>query len=67
MLNGPLPATRPQNDVNSSVIHDKNDSESSCVNSLCNIQCDCKFGLLAAEPEGIKLDIVIMQRNLESE
>ena len=64
--NRSLPITRPQNDVNPSVMHDKNDSESSCVNSLCNTQCDCKCGLLAAELEGIKLDIVIMQRNLES-
>ena len=47
-------------------MHDKNDSESSWVNSLCNTQCDCKCGLLAAELEGIKLDIVIMQRNIES-
>ena len=29
-------------------------------------QCDCKCGLLAAEIEGIKLDMVIMQRNIES-
>ena len=29
-------------------------------------QCDCKCGLLAAEMEGIKLDMVIMQRNIES-
>ena len=29
-------------------------------------QCDCKCGLLAAELEGIKLDMVIMQRNIES-
>ena len=30
------------------------------------LQCDCKCGLLAAEIEGIKLDMVIMQRNIES-
>ena len=53
--NRSLPTTRPQNDINSSVIHDKNDSQSSCVNSLSNTQCDCKCGLLAAELEGIKL------------
>ena len=29
-------------------------------------RCDCKCGLLAAELEGIKLDIVIMQRNFAS-
>ena len=29
-------------------------------------QCDCKCGLLTAELEGIKLDIVIKQRNIES-
>jgi hypothetical protein len=28
--------------------------------------CDCQCGLLAAELEGIKLDLVIMQRNVES-
>ena len=27
--------------------------------------CDCKCGLLAAELEGIKLDMVIMQRYIE--
>ena len=64
--NGSLPITQLQNGVNSSVMHDKNNSESSCVKSLCNIQCDCKCGLLAAELEGIKLGIVIMQRNIES-
>ena len=47
-------------------MHDKTNSESSCVKSLCNAQCDCKCGLLAAELEDIKLDIVIMQRNIES-
>ena len=64
--NGSLPITQPQNDVNPPVMHDKNNLESSCVKSLCNIQCDCKCGLLAAELEGIKLDMVIMQRNIES-
>ena len=64
--NGSLPITQLQNDVNSSMMLDKNNFESSCVKSLCNIQCDCKCGLLAAELEGIKLDIVIMQRNIES-
>ena len=34
--------------------------------SLSISQCDCKCGLLAAEIEGIKLDMVIMQRNIES-
>ena len=33
---------------------------------LSIFQCDCKCGLLAAEIEGIKLDMVIMQRNIES-
>ena len=65
MHNGSLPITQLQDDVGPSVMHYKNDSESSCVNSLCNTQCDCKCGLLAAELEGIKLDIVIMQRSIE--
>ena len=36
------------------------------MRSLCNLQCDCKCSLLAAELEGIKLDMAIMQRNIES-
>ena len=35
------------------------------MESQCNLQCDCKCGLLA-ELEGIKLDMVIMLRNIES-
>ena len=42
MHNGSLPITQLQDDVGPSVMHYKNDSESSCVNSLCNTQCDCK-------------------------
>ena len=45
---------------------DKCQSESACLKSQCNLQCDCKCGLFAAELEGIKLDILIMQRNIES-
>ena len=45
---------------------DKCQSESACLKSQCNLQCDCKCGILAAELEGIKLDMVIMQRNIES-
>ena len=30
------------------------------------MQCDCKCSLLAAELEGVKLDMAIMQRNIES-
>ena len=37
-----------------------------CQKSSGISQCDCKCGLLAAELEGIKLDMVIMQRNFES-
>ena len=39
---------------------DKCQSESACLKSQCNIQCDCKCGLLVAELEGIKLDMVII-------
>ena len=45
---------------------DKCQSESAYLKSQCNFQCDCKCGLLAAELEGIKLDMVTMQRNIES-
>ena len=45
---------------------DKCQSESACLRSQCNLQCDCKCGILAAELEVIKLDMVIMQRNIES-
>ena len=47
-------------------VTDKSESESACLRSLCNLQCDCKCSLLAAELEGAKLDMVIMQRNIES-
>ena len=41
-------------------------SESTCLQSLCNVQCDCSCSLLVAELEGVKLDIAIMQRSIES-
>ena len=43
-------------------------SESTCLQSLCNLQCDCSCSLLAAsaELEGNKLDIAITQRSIES-
>ena len=36
------------------------------LKSLCNHQCDCKCSLLAAELEGIKLEMVILQKNIMS-
>ena len=50
-------------------VTDKRESESACLpRSLCdlNLQCDCKCSLLAAELVGVKLDMAIMQRNIES-
>ena len=37
-----------------------------CLKSLCNHQCDCSCSLLAAELEGIKLEMVITQKNIMS-
>ena len=47
-------------------VTDKSEYESACLRSPCNLQCDCKCSLLAAELEGVKLDMAIMQRNIES-
>ena len=51
------PSDEHYNKVRSKSVYQKSSSIS---------QCDCKCGLLAAELEGIKLDMVIMQRNIES-
>ena len=77
--NGSVPTTSAANNANNpSVVPvnkslsgamlgtDKCQSEFACLRSQCNLQCDCKCGILAAELEGIKLDMVIMQRNIES-
>ena len=77
--NGSVPTTSAANNANNpSVVPvnkllsgamlgtDKCQSEFACLRSQCNLQCDCKCGILVAELEGIKLDMVIMQRNIES-
>ena len=76
--NGSVPTTSAANNANNpSVVPvnkslsgamlgtDKCQSEFACARSQCNLQCYCKCGILAAEL-GIKLDMVIMQRNIES-
>ena len=77
--NGSVPTTSAANNANNpSVVPvnkllsgamlgtDKCQSEFACLRSQCNLQCDCKCGILVAKLEGIKLDMVIMQRNIES-
>ena len=67
-LNNDEPLSVSRTKTKAARVSTDNDSATSSnhVSSVQKSKCDCQCGLLAAELEGVKLDLVILQRNVDT-
>ena len=67
-LNNDKPLSVSRTKTKAARVSTDNDSarSSNHVSSVQKSKCDCQCGLLAAELEGVKLDLVILQKNVDT-